>query len=220
MFSFFLSFLLFSFFFCIFSSFFLSFFIYLFIHSFIYFCIFFLLVFSFILFLSFIVFLSFFLSFFFSFVFSVFLLVFSFFLSFFLSFFQYFLSFFLNAVVWMVSIFPLISNSSRRFPKIFGTLPSVPKSIDITVILFSHCFFTSQARFHYLSVFPFSSTFTLLSASLLIIILFIIIFIGQEFKTRSLTVNLSSAISYFPVVADATPHNVELHTSMWKTIAS
>ena len=57
-----------------------------------------------------------------------------------------------NAVIWMVSILPLISNSSSPFSEPLRTVQSAPTTIGIIVTL---CFF-SQARSKYLS---FSSSF-------------------------------------------------------------
>ena len=69
-----------------------------------------------------------------------------------------------NVVVWMVSICPLISKSSRHCTNLLATVPSAPVTIGITVIFIFHSFFSSLARFMYLSLFSFFSSFTLWSA--------------------------------------------------------
>ena len=56
----------------------------------------------------------------------------------------------INAVVLMVSIRLLISNTSSLSSRPFGTVPSAPITIGITVILMFHSFFSSLARFKYL----------------------------------------------------------------------
>ena len=66
-----------------------------------------------------------------------------------------------NVIVWMVLILPLISDSSSLFSKPFGTIPSAPITIGITVILVFHCIFSSQARSKYFSIFSQSFIFTL-----------------------------------------------------------
>ena len=54
-----------------------------------------------------------------------------------------------NAVVWMVSARPPISNSSSPLIKPSGIVPSVPTTICITVILIFHSFFSFLARYKY-----------------------------------------------------------------------
>ena len=58
------------------------------------------------------------------------------------------------AVFWMVSVFPLVSNSSRLSSKSFGTPPCALITISITVIFMFPSFFSSLARtclsFHFL----------------------------------------------------------------------
>ena len=46
-----------------------------------------------------------------------------------------------NAVIWMVSIRPLISNSFRTLTKPMGTVPSAPITIGTTVTLMFHSFY-------------------------------------------------------------------------------
>ena len=65
-----------------------------------------------------------------------------------------------SAMVWMVSILPLIFNSSIFFSK---PLESVPTATSITVTFMFHSFFNSLTRTRYLSIFSRSFTFTLLS---------------------------------------------------------
>ena len=62
-----------------------------------------------------------------------------------------------NAVVWMVSSFPLICRSSSPFINPLGIVPSAPITIGITVTFTFHscCFFNSPARSRYLSLFAF-----------------------------------------------------------------
>ena len=55
----------------------------------------------------------------------------------------------------MVSILPLISNSSSLFSKPLGTVPSAPTANGITIILIFHSFFCSLAKSKYLSIFYF-----------------------------------------------------------------
>ena len=58
-----------------------------------------------------------------------------------------------NDFVWMVSILPQISNSSSFLSEPFGTIPSGPITIGITVTLMFHTSFSSLARFKYLPIF-------------------------------------------------------------------
>ena len=69
-----------------------------------------------------------------------------------------------NAVVWVVSSCPLISKSSSPCFNSLVTVPSTPITIGITVTFMFHTFFSSQARFWYLSLFSLSFCFTLCSA--------------------------------------------------------
>ena len=69
-----------------------------------------------------------------------------------------------NVVVWMVSVRPLISNSSSPLIKRLWIVPSAPITIGITVIFMYHSFFSSLVKFRCLSFFPFSLFLTLLSA--------------------------------------------------------
>ena len=68
-----------------------------------------------------------------------------------------------SAVVWMVSTRPLISKSSSPFTNPLMTLPSASVTIGITVTFYVVFFFSSQARFRYLSLFSLSFNFTLSS---------------------------------------------------------
>ena len=56
-----------------------------------------------------------------------------------------------NAAVSMVSILPLISCLLSLFSTFLGTVPRTPTTIVITVIFMLYSFFSSQARFKYLS---------------------------------------------------------------------
>ena len=69
-----------------------------------------------------------------------------------------------NAVVWTVSLCPLISKSSSSFSKLLEIVPRASITIGITVIFMFHSFFSALARFRYLSLFSFYFIFTLLSA--------------------------------------------------------
>ena len=55
-----------------------------------------------------------------------------------------------SAVIWLVSILPLISNSSSFLARFLGTVPRV-LTISFTVTSMFHRFFTSLARSRYLS---------------------------------------------------------------------
>ena len=69
-----------------------------------------------------------------------------------------------NAVVWMVSTRPLISNSSSPCTDPLVTVPIAPIKIGITVSFMFHSVFSSLAGFRYLPIFSFSCSFTQLSA--------------------------------------------------------
>ena len=56
-----------------------------------------------------------------------------------------------NAVVWMVSARPPISNSSNLFTKSLGTVPSAPITIGITVTIIFHSYFSGLTRSKYLT---------------------------------------------------------------------
>ena len=62
-----------------------------------------------------------------------------------------------NVAVWMVSILPLISNSSSLSSKLLGTVPRAPTTIGITFTLIFQSFFSSLARSRYLSIFSLSN---------------------------------------------------------------
>ena len=66
-----------------------------------------------------------------------------------------------NAVVWVVSIRPLISNSSSPCAKPLVTVPSTLITNDITITFIFHSFFSSLAMSWYLSLYSFSFSFTL-----------------------------------------------------------
>ena len=65
-----------------------------------------------------------------------------------------------NAVVWMVSTWPLISKSSSPCTNPLVTEPSALTTISITVTFIFYNFFKTLARSTYLSFFLFSFNFT------------------------------------------------------------
>ena len=69
-----------------------------------------------------------------------------------------------NAVVWMVSTRPLISNSSSSCTNLLATVPRAPITIGGTDTFMFHSFFNSQARSRYLSSFSLYFSFTPQSA--------------------------------------------------------
>ena len=69
-----------------------------------------------------------------------------------------------NAVVWIVCIRPVIFKSSSPFNNPSVTVLRAPTTTGINVTFMFHNFFYSLARSEYLSFFPVSFTFTLLSA--------------------------------------------------------
>ena len=69
-----------------------------------------------------------------------------------------------NAIVYMVSARPPISNSSRPFIKLLGIVLSRLITIDIIVTFMFRNFFSSLARSRYLSLFSLSFIFTLWTA--------------------------------------------------------
>ena len=72
------------------------------------------------------------------------------------------------AVIWMVSIRPPISNSSRSLSKPLGIVPSVAITTGVTVTLMFHSFFSLLASLKFLSLFSFSLILTLCMQVLLI----------------------------------------------------
>ena len=92
-----------------------------------------------------------------------------------------------NAVVWIVSTRPPISNSSWPFNNPLVIVPNAPIAIGTIVTFMFHSFFNSLAKSRYLSFFSLSFRFILWSAGtakstilqffLLIIIIIIIIII-------------------------------------------
>ena len=58
-----------------------------------------------------------------------------------------------NGNVWIVSIRPLISNSSSHLSELLGTIPNVPIINGITIILRFHFHLSFQARSKYLYLF-------------------------------------------------------------------
>ena len=73
----------------------------------------------------------------------------------------------------MVSIFPLIYNCSKPLSKVLETVPWAPITIDVTVTLIFHNFFSSLARSKYLSPFLLSLIFTLLFTGMVKLLFYI-----------------------------------------------
>ena len=69
-----------------------------------------------------------------------------------------------NAVVWIVLILLLTFNSTRLFSEPSETVPNALITNGIAVIFMFDCIFSFLAKSKYLSIFLFSSFFTLLSA--------------------------------------------------------
>ena len=63
-----------------------------------------------------------------------------------------------NAEGWLVSIFPLISNSSSLFPEPLGAVPRALTAIGIIFTLIFYNSFSTKARSKYLNIFSFSFT--------------------------------------------------------------
>ena len=89
-----------------------------------------------------------------------------------------------NAVVWIVSIYPLTSKSSRPFNNPLVTVPNAPITIGTIVTFMFHSFFSSLARSMYLSFFSFSFRFILWSVgtakSTILQILFLLLIIMRS----------------------------------------
>ena len=71
-----------------------------------------------------------------------------------------------NAVVWVVSLRLLISKSSSPCTNLLVTIPRAPITIGITVTFMLRSFFSSPARFRYLSFFSLFFSFTQWSAGM------------------------------------------------------
>ena len=82
-----------------------------------------------------------------------------------------------NAIICMVPILPLISNSSLLSYKTFGIDPRAPITIGITIIHMLYSLFSFLARSNDFSIFSLSYIFTLYSAEIEIIIIIINIII-------------------------------------------
>ena len=66
-----------------------------------------------------------------------------------------------NAIVWIVITHPPISSSSSTLSYFWGTIPSTPITVGITITLIFCCFFFSfPAKSKYLSLFLLSLIFT------------------------------------------------------------
>ena len=63
-------------------------------------------------------------------------------------------------MVWILSILPLISNSSRTFFLASKTVPNAPRTIGITVIFTFHSLVSSLVRSNYLDYFTPSEFFS------------------------------------------------------------
>ena len=70
-----------------------------------------------------------------------------------------------NAVIWIVSIHPIISKSSSPCTNPLVNVPRAPITIGIIITFMFHSFFNSLAWSRYLSPFSHSFDFTLWSAS-------------------------------------------------------
>ena len=66
-----------------------------------------------------------------------------------------------NAIVWMVSILPSISNCSSLLSRLLETVSSALTPIGITIARTFYSFFNSMARSKYLSIFLLSFMYTL-----------------------------------------------------------
>ena len=106
-----------------------------------------------------------------------------------------------NAVVWIVSTRPLISNSSSPFTNHLVSVPRAPITIGITITFMFYSFFYSLARSKYLSFFSLSFDFTLWSAEtakftiLQVLFLLTIIRVGLLAEIRwSICVSKSSRV--------------------------
>ena len=69
-----------------------------------------------------------------------------------------------NAVVWIVSVRPPISKSSRPFNNHLVIMPNASITIGTIITFMFHSFFNSLARSRYLSFFPLSFRFILRAA--------------------------------------------------------
>ena len=84
----------------------------------------------------------------------------------------------INAVVWIVSIHPSISNSYNPFSKPLEIVLSAPFTTDFTVTLYSFdSFLSSLSRSEILSLYLLSLIFSLWSAGTLQHVLFFMLFI-------------------------------------------
>ena len=93
------------------------------------------------------------------------------------------LAVFNNAVVWMVSIRPPTSKSSRTFNNLLVTVPKAPITIGTIVTLMFRSFFfffNSLARSRYFSVFAHSFNFILWSAGTTKSTIFLLIIIRSD----------------------------------------
>ena len=116
-----------------------------------------------------------------------------------------------NAVVWIVSIRPPTSMSSKPFNNPLVILPTASITIGTIVAFMFHSFFNSLARSRYLSFFSHSFSFILCSAAtakstlllllvLLLLLLLLFYFLGEFFT---------------PAVADGFSRNLK-----WQQVSS
>ena len=93
-----------------------------------------------------------------------------------------------NAVIWIVSTHPLISQSSNPLINHLLIVPRASITIGIIATFMQKSFFNSQARFTYLSFFSLSFNFTLWSAGstkstiLQVLFFFFFFFFGHYYK--------------------------------------
>ena len=90
-----------------------------------------------------------------------------------------------SASIWIVSICPLIPNSSSHLSKTLGTVPNTPIITGITVTLIFHNFLSSLAKSKYLSLFSLSLILTLWSAGTAKSIIWLV---GEEYLSLSVVI--------------------------------
>ena len=121
---------------------------------------------------------------------------------------------FINTVVWIVSIYPVVSHFNQSLYHLI-TLPKVPITIGIRVSLMFYNFFNSLARSRYLSFFSLSFNCTLWSAetakstileNFLFVYFFLIIWLILEFFTPAL-------VDSFPLKSELQQVSCSLHDS-------
>ena len=135
-----------------------------------------------------------------------------------------------NAVVWIVSICPPTSKSSRPFNNPLVVVPKAPIPIGTIVIFMFHSFFNSLARSRYVSIFLHYFRFILWSAMSIIlqILFFLLIIIRPGFcpgsvcmlkSHRSLFVSFSRTGAGLCIYHLLVWSNLNfLHISQWITL--